>query len=108
MYSKFKKYLIYRKVYKKRKELRNITNGDQCIKFLKEYNSLSDMLDYINILFIIEPPSDIELQKLSLLQQMYNTNDIYAYATQTIWLASVYYICNIKKTTFMALKYLKI
>lgn len=94
MYSKFRKYLIYRKVYKKRKELKNITNGEQCVKFLKEYNSVSDMLDYINILFIIEPPTDIELQKLSLLQQKYNTNDIYTYATQTIWLASVYYICN--------------
>jgi hypothetical protein len=97
MYSKLKKYLIYRKVYKKRKELKSITTGEQCVKFLKEYNSVSDMLDYINILFIIEPPSDIELQKLSLLQQRYNTNDIYAYATQTIWLASIYYICNIKR-----------
>lgn len=94
MYSKIKKYLIYRKVYKKRKELKSITTGEHCVKFLKGYNSLSEMLDYINILFIIEPPSDIELQKLSLLQQKYNTNDIYAYATQTIWLASVYYICT--------------
>lgn len=94
MYSKFKKYLIYRKVYKKRKELKSITTGEQCVKFLKDYNSVSDMLDYINILFIIEPPTDLELQKLSLLQQKYNTNDIYTYATQTIWLASVYYICN--------------
>lgn len=94
MYSKFKKYLIYRKVYKKRKELKNITTAEQCVKFLKQYTSVSDMLDSINILFIIEPPSDIELQKLSLLQQKYNTNDIYTYATQTIWLASVYYICS--------------
>jgi hypothetical protein len=93
MYSKFKKYLIYRKVYKKRKQLKSITTGEQCVKFLQEYNSVSDMLDFINILFIIEPPSDIELQKLSLLQQKYDKNDIFMYATQTIWLASVYYIC---------------
>ena len=97
MYSKFKKYLIYRKVYKKRKELKSIISGEHCIKFLQSYNSVSDMLDNINILFILEPPSDIELQKLSLLQQKYNTNDIYTYATQTIWLASVYYICNIRR-----------
>ena len=94
MYSKLKKYLTYRNVYKKRKELKRITTGDHCVKFLKDYTSVSEMLDYINILFILEPPSDIELQKLSLLQQKYNTNDIYTYATQTIWLASVYYICS--------------
>ena len=94
MYSKIRKYLMYRKVYKKRKELKNIVTADHCVNFLKDYTSLSDMLDYINILFIIEPPSDLELQKLSLLQQKYNTNDIYSYATQTIWLASVYYICT--------------
>ena len=94
MYSKLKKYLIYRKVYKKRKELKSITSGEHCVKFLQSYQNLSEMLDNIHILFIIEPPSDTELQNLSLLQQQYNTNDIYTYATQTIWLASVYYICT--------------
>jgi len=94
MYSKLKKYLIYRKVYKKRKQLKCIRTGEDSVKFLKDYTNVSDMLDFINILFIIEPPSDLELQKLSILQQTYDSNDIYAYATQTIWLASVYYICN--------------
>lgn len=94
MYSKFKKYLIYRKVYKKRKELKSIKTAQHCIDFLRDYDTLGDMFNIIHILFIIEPPSETELQKLSLLQQQHDTNDIYTYATQTIWLASVYYICT--------------
>ena len=94
MYSKIRKYLLYRKVYKKRKELKNIKSEEDCIKFLRSYETLSDMIDNINLLFIIEPPGEVELQKLSLLQQKYSDNGIYTFATQTIWLASVYYICN--------------
>lgn len=55
MYSKIRKYLLYRKVYKKRKELKNIKSEEDCIKFLRSYETLSDMIDNINLLFIIEP-----------------------------------------------------
>jgi len=53
MYSKIRKYLLYRKVYKKRKELKNIKSEEDCIKFLRSYETLSDMIDNINLLFII-------------------------------------------------------
>ena len=86
------KYLKIRKLKKKRYELENILSASDCVKFLKKYNTIDDMINDINILYLYCPPTEKELQKLSILQQNHDSFDIYGFATTTMWIASIYFI----------------
>jgi hypothetical protein len=50
------------------------------------------MINDINILYLYCPPTEKELQNLSILQQKYDFFDIYGFATTTMWIASIYFI----------------
>jgi hypothetical protein len=48
--------------------------------------------------YLIEPPSELELQKISLLYQIYcNKLNIEEYAITTLWCSIIHYIDNLPK-----------
>lgn len=83
-----------------RNKLRNIKNINDVINILKEINvcNSDNLLNIIYTCYLIEPPSDIELQKLSQLQQLYsNKLNIQEYSIMTLWCSTIYYIDNLPK-----------
>lgn len=99
-YKSYLKYYKLFKIQKFRKKLKNIKNITCVIKILKEFNvSNSDnLLNSIYICYLYEPPSDIELQKISELQQLYhNKFNIEEYAIITLWCCIIFYIDNLPK-----------
>lgn len=99
-YKIYIKYYKLLKIKKIRKKLKNIKNITCVIKILKELNvSNSDnLLNSIYICYLYEPPSDIELQKISELQQLYyNKFNIEEYSITTLWCCIIFYIDNLPK-----------
>jgi hypothetical protein len=100
MLSSIKSYVNYKILLRRRMKLKCIKTEKDCVKFLKNYTTLDEMLQAISTLYLLEPPSEQELQILSILQQSYSNNlDIKGYATLTMWLSVVNYLTtfNLKR-----------
>ena len=103
-YENYKSYYdSYYKLYKLKKlrnKLKYINDINSVISILKElnvYNS-DNLLNTIYACYLLEPPSDDELQKISELQQLYNNKfNIEEYSIMTIWCSIIYYIDNLPK-----------
>lgn len=89
----YKLFLIKTQRYK----LKQVKNINDLIKFLQNFNTSTDnILNKIYTLYLYEPPTDNEIQTISLLQQKYeNKYNIEEYATTTLWCCIIYYIDNI-------------
>ena len=87
-------------LYYIRYKISKINNVDDIVKIFKiinyyfNYSCTTDMiLDILINSLLLYPLTDIELQKLSLLQQQYyNYNNIFGYITLTLWLAVIHII----------------
>lgn len=100
MLSSIKRYVNYKNLLRRRMKLRSIKTEKDCVRFLKNYTTLDEMLQSISTLYLLDPPSEQELQRLSILQQNYSDNlDIKGYATLTMWLSVVNYLTtfNLKR-----------
>ena len=105
--QKYENYKIYYYTYYKLNKLKKIRNKLKQIKdinnviyILKELNvSNSDnLLNTIYSCYLLEPPSDKELQKISELQQLYNNKlNVEEYSIMTLWCCTIYYIDNLPK-----------
>lgn len=92
-YSILYLYYIRYKIFK-------INNVDDIVKIFEiinyyfNYSCTTDMiLDILINSLLLYPLTEIELQKLSLLQQQYyNYNNIFGYITLTLWLAVIHII----------------
>ena len=84
-----------------RYELSNIKNIEDCIKILKYFETTDNMFENIIYVFNLYPPTDKELQTLSLLFQKYfNDLTINGFAAITFWLIVIQWIneyINLKK-----------
>ena len=104
-YNSLYNLLDYYKYYKlflikiQRSKLKQIKNINNLIKFLKNLsNSTDNILNRIYILYLYEPPTDNEIQTISLLQQKYqNKSNIEEYAITTLWCCIIHYINNLPK-----------
>ena len=68
------------------------------ISKIYKYPTTDNILLIINACYIIEPPSENELQLISILYQMYtNKNNIEEYCITTLWISTIYYIENTPK-----------
>ncbi len=104
-----KKYINYKliKFKKLRIKLKQINDINCVIKIMKEINryfshnfltTADNLLSTIYICYLIEPPNDVELQKISELQQIYNNKlNIEEYAINTLWFCIIHYIDNLPK-----------
>jgi len=99
--NNFYRYYKLIKIKRQRYKLKQIKNINDCIKFLKSFSNYyctDYILNKIYILYLYEPPSDIEIQTISILQQKYqNKLNIEEYAITTIWCSIIYYIDNLPK-----------
>lgn len=98
--NKFNKLTKINKLYKLRKKLKNINNINCVINILKEINeSNSDnLISIVYSCYLIEPPNDIEIQTISILQQQYqDTFNIEEYSILTLWCCILHYIDNLPK-----------
>lgn len=92
MYIISKYYNIYLN-YILRYRLYKIKNIDDCIKILKSFTYIDDMLSNIINVYNIYPPTELEIQNISLLQQMYQyDNDINCFASTLLWSCIVQWI----------------
>ena len=109
-YENYKSYYnIYYKLYKLKKfrnRLKQIKDINNLICILKELNvnnvdgiaNSDNLLNTIYACYLIEPPSDNELQKISELQQLYNNKfNLQEYSIMTLWCCVVHYIDNLPK-----------
>ena len=101
---KFKPIYIIQKYYKlnKLKNIRNklkqINDINNVINILKELNvdNSDNLLNTIYTCYLLEPPDDNELQKISELQQLYNNKlNVEEYSIMTLWCCIIYYIDNL-------------
>jgi hypothetical protein len=102
-------YNSYYKLYKLKKlriKLKQINDINNVIYILKELNfnnvngvtNSDNLLNTIYACYLIEAPSDNELQKISELQQLYNNKfNMEEYAITTLWCSIIYYIDNLPK-----------
>jgi hypothetical protein len=61
-----------------------------------KYTNADNLLSIINLCYIIEPPTEKELQLISTLYQTYiDKNNIEEYCITTLWVSTIYYIENI-------------
>lgn len=107
IFNKYENYISILKTYYKlyklkniRNKLRNIKNINCLIKIFKELdNKNSDnLLNIIYNCYLIEPPSEIELQKISELQQLYNNRwNMEEFVIMTLWSVAIHYIDNLPK-----------
>lgn len=101
IYKKYKNYYKLFKLKKLRIKLKHINDINSVINILKEIYMFSgdNLLDTIYMCYLLEPPNDIELQKISILQQIYNDNkfNIEEYAITTLWSCIIFYIDNLPK-----------
>lgn len=101
--SYYNTYCKLNKLKKIRNKLKQIKNINNVIWILKELNvtnfSNSDnLLNTIYTCYLMEPPSDIELQKISELQQLYNNKlNTEEYSIMTLWCCTIHYIDNLPK-----------
>ena len=104
MYYSYKQVIRKRyrllQIKRQRQQLKQIKNINDSIRFLKSFcqniTCVDNILNKIYILYLYEPPSDIEIQTLSILQQKYqNTFNIEEYTITTLWCCVIYYIENL-------------
>lgn len=104
--SYFTTYYNLHKLKRLRTKLKCINDINSVINILKELNidningiaNSDNLLNKIYASYLIEPPSDQELQKLSELQQLYNNKlNIEEYSIMTLWCCTIYYIDNLPK-----------
>ena len=58
----------------------------------------TSLLNTIYACYLLEPPSEKELQKISELQQLYNNKlNVEEYSIMTLWCCTIYYIDNLPK-----------
>lgn len=102
--SYYKSYYTLQKIKNLRIKLKYINDINSVINILKELNvdningNSDNLLNKIYACYLIEPPSDKELQKLSELQQLYNNKlNIEEYSIMTLWCCTIYYIDNLPK-----------
>lgn len=96
----YKKYKKLSKLIKLRNKLKNITDINSVILIFKDLNILTtdNLLNTIYTCYLIEPPTEIELQQISQLQQIYsNKLNIEEYVITTLWCCIIYYIENLPK-----------
>ena len=87
-------YYKLKKIKKHRQQLKQIKNINDTIKFFKGFcknnNCADNILDKIYILYLYEPPTEIEIQLLSILQQisaMRMKNEIKVTKRVILWVA---------------------
>lgn len=98
--SRYNNYYKLNKLKNIRNKLKQIKDINNVIYILKELNvSNSDnILNTIYSCYLLEPPSDKELQKISELQQLYNNKlNVEEYSIMTLWCCTIYYIDNLPK-----------
>ena len=98
--SYYNTYYKLDKLKKIRIKLKEIDNINNVIGILKELNikNSDTLLNYIYNCYLLEPPTEIELQKISKLQQLYyNKLNIEEYSIMTLWCCIIYYIDNLPK-----------
>ena len=98
--SYYNTYYKLDKLKKIRIKLKEIDNINNVISILKELNikNSDTLLNYIYNCYLLEPPTEIELQKISKLQQLYyNKLNIEEYSIMTLWCCIIYYIDNLPK-----------
>ena len=89
-----------KKIRNNLKQIKDINNVIYILKELNVYNvnNSDNILNTIYFCYLLEPPSDKELQKISELQQLYNNkSNIEEYAITTLWCSIIYYIENLPK-----------
>ena len=98
--NKINTYLKLNKLKNIRNKLKQIKDIDNVISILKELNinNSENLLNTIYACYLLEPPSEHELQKISELQQLYNNKfNIEEFSITTLWCGTMYYICNLPK-----------
>ena len=98
------KYLRYKKlkqIRQKLKKIKDINNVISILKELSENNSsltTDNLLNKIYILYLLEPPNDVELQIITILFEKYmNTYNIEEFAITTLWTIIFFYADNLPK-----------
>lgn len=96
----YKYYKIY-KIIKLRNKLRQIKNIDCIINILKAkyiYISTDELINKIYTCYLYEPPSNNELQTISIIhQKYYNKNNIEGFSIILLWTVLIHYIDNLPK-----------
>lgn len=98
-YSCLKLYKL-KKIRNKLKQIKDINNVIYILKELNanNINNSDNILNTIYACYLLEPPNDNELQKLSELQQLYNNKlNIEEYSIMTLWCCTIHYIDNLPK-----------
>ena len=96
-YNSYYKLYKLKKLRMKLKQIKNINNVISIFKELNVTNS-DNLLNTIYSCYLLEPPSDNELQKISELQQLYNNKlNAEEYSIMTLWCCTIYYIDNLPK-----------
>lgn len=106
-FKKYKKSIInyYKltKLKKIRNKLKLINDITSVINILNEISYLNicnsdNLLNVIYACYLIDPPNELELQKLSELQQIYNNKlNIEEFSIMTLWCCVIFYIDNLPK-----------
>ena len=98
------KYLKYKNLKRMRQKLKKIKDIPDVISVLKELNennsslTTDNLLNKIYVLYLLEPPSDIVLQIITILFETYmNTYNIEEFAITTLWTIIFYYADNLPK-----------
>ena len=95
------KYYKINKIIKLRNKLRQIKNINCIINILKvknKYISTDELINKIYTCYLYEPPSNNELQTISIIQQQfYNKNNIEEFSITLLWTTLIYYIDNLPK-----------
>ena len=98
------KYLKYKKLKQMRQKLKKIKDITDVISVLKELNqnnsslTTDNLLNKIYTLYLLESPSDTELQIITILFEKYmNTYNIEEFSITTLWTIIFYYADNLPK-----------
>ena len=98
------KYIKLKNIKRIRLKLKNIKNINDVIfifKYLSDNKiriTTDDLFNLIYTCYLFEPPTDSELQIISMLQQKHiNTHNIEEYSITTLWVCILYYIDNLPK-----------
>jgi len=98
------KYVKLTNIKRLRLKLKNIKNINDVIfilKYLSDNKILTttdELFNKIYTCYLFEPPTDSELQIISIIQQKYiNTHNIEEYSITTLWVCILYYIDNLPK-----------
>lgn len=97
-------YIKHRKLKNMRQKLKKIKDINDVISVLKELNKnnssliTDNLLNKIYILYLLEPPTDTELQIITILFEKYmDTYNIEEFAITTLWTIILFYVNNLPK-----------